>query len=227
MEEHASPAVKTSNPSLSPRGADAPSVAYGLGVRIPAAGPARFRLYSHSGRSRRGPQKTARTSSRASAEPRQPPDPTATAYPRPRDHRARPPPEQTAIAKGDTRHQTLAHPVPGSARKRSPTPARDAECRFVAHAAASERLLLRALAALKQQPDHGRRRSPGPRWFVKAPVSSNRLDVPLSEAPPPTASKPVGQSDSCEELSARVPIDRLDSSLTYSAGKRPVPTQED
>jgi hypothetical protein len=34
----------------------APSVAFGLGVRIPAAGPAHLRLYSHSGRVR-GPQK--------------------------------------------------------------------------------------------------------------------------------------------------------------------------
>src|SRR5205823_13529003 len=45
----ASPAVKISNPRLSPRGAYAPSVAVEPGVRIPAAGPARVRLYSHSG----------------------------------------------------------------------------------------------------------------------------------------------------------------------------------
>jgi hypothetical protein len=41
------PAVKTSNPDLTPRDADAPSVAFGLGVRILAAGPAHLRLYSH------------------------------------------------------------------------------------------------------------------------------------------------------------------------------------
>lgn len=42
------PAVKTSNPRLSPCGAVAPSVASGLGGRILAAGPARVRLYSYS-----------------------------------------------------------------------------------------------------------------------------------------------------------------------------------
>jgi hypothetical protein len=48
-EQRAGPAVKTSNPRLSPRDAHASSVAFGLGVRIPAAGPAHLRLYSHSG----------------------------------------------------------------------------------------------------------------------------------------------------------------------------------
>jgi hypothetical protein len=56
----------------------APSVAFGLGVRIPAAGPAHLRLYSHSGRFRTRPSKVARTPPRASADSRQPPGPTPT-----------------------------------------------------------------------------------------------------------------------------------------------------
>jgi hypothetical protein len=44
---------------------------FGLGVRIPAAGPAHLRLYSHSGRSRtQTSKKSAPTSPRAPAHPR-------------------------------------------------------------------------------------------------------------------------------------------------------------
>jgi hypothetical protein len=45
---------------------------------------------------------------------------------------------------------------------------------FVASPAAGERLLLRALADPKQQPDHGVLGTTSDRWFVHAEVSARR-----------------------------------------------------
>ena len=83
-EQHASPAVKTSNPCLPPR--DAQGAVGGIRAwgRIWAAGPAHLRPYSHSRRSRiRTAKSLPRTAQHESAEP------TAR-------HRARLPPTVTA-----------------------------------------------------------------------------------------------------------------------------------
>lgn len=72
VEQYAGPAVKTTNPSLAPRGAERAVGGIRARGENPAAGPARSRLYSHSRRLRARIPKVARaaidereTSSRA------------------------------------------------------------------------------------------------------------------------------------------------------------------
>ena len=98
LEQDTGPAVKTSGPRLPPRDTTAPSMAFRHGVRIPAAGPAHLRLYSHSGRLRARTSKlSARTSPRASANPASPAGPELPTAMPPRDHRTRPRSAQSAM----------------------------------------------------------------------------------------------------------------------------------
>lgn len=91
------PAVKTRSPRLSPRGADAPSVAFGLGLRILAAGPAVLRQYSLSrGAVRATPKLLAMT---PEAGPRDARSPDLTVTPSRRQRR------QCSIGRGErSRH---------------------------------------------------------------------------------------------------------------------------
>ena len=61
-EQYAGPAVKTSNPSVAPRGAERAVGGIRAWGENPAAGPAHLRLYSHSHRLRARISKVARTS---------------------------------------------------------------------------------------------------------------------------------------------------------------------
>ena len=133
---------------------NAPLVAFGLGVKIPAAGPAHLRLYSHSGRLRARTSKVvcADLSAGIGRTPRQPRRArTPTAMP-PRDHRTRPRSEQSAM--------TIGIPVQRNARATMPR-----GC-----LAASRSLLARPRAASasgRMRPRRDRARAADP-WALRA-----------------------------------------------------------